>query len=111
MKNIVECPAEVKSNLPDEPQPLSLAWDTQAGTLPWETNVVDGLGNIVCTCPRLDLALYIRDTGNHFAECRDGLADARDLLLKVGRGAASLEDVAAMVRQLERLVFAAGGSF
>lgn len=109
MPNIAEMELEVKDDV--LPVPLSLEWETVPGHLPWETNVVDGFGSVVAACPRADLAEYVRTAGNHFAECRDTLVSARELLIEIINCRASLADAVAMVTELEETIAAAGGSY
>jgi hypothetical protein len=111
MNKIMDAAVEVKPEESEGPVPLSLAWTTAPGSLPWETSVVDGLGGIVATCPRFDLAHYIKETGNHFGDCREGLVEARAVLLLVLERQASLKDVVDMVSELERLICVSGGRY
>ncbi len=114
--------------------PMSLDWTAEATNMPGSVGraifregehlepflgikdsglarVMDGLGEVVAVCPSREVATFITEAGNHFAECRDALVEARAVLLQVLRGKSSIQDVVDMVNELETTIAAAGGSY
>ncbi|MEO7957633.1 MAG: hypothetical protein ABIW76_13180 [Fibrobacteria bacterium] len=92
--------------------PFSLDWRAEITNKPaMGVRVFDGLGMEVATCARPDLAEFIVQAGNNFAECRDALTEAREMLLYVMAGKATMADLVDTVSSIEITIAAAGGTY